>query len=143
MVMIHANTLHLSIIVQDLNLRIRISAWDFSRPHKINMLGWHQYPSVLPKGFHEGSDEVMLALYKLNEMISITIVVYPFKVYNYGSEQYEYKKNSSMKFFPSERNKNYKIYNETGYYRSTVEKDRKSTRLNSSHPSISRMPSSA
>ena len=86
--MIHANTLHLSIIVQDLNLRIRISAWDFSRPHKINMLGWHQY--------HEGSDEVMLALYKLNKMIFKTIVVYPFKVYNYGSEQYEYKKNSFM-----------------------------------------------
>ena len=99
MVMIHANTLHLSIIVQDLNLRIRISAWDFSRPHKINMLGWHQYPSALPKGFHEGSDEVMLALYNLNEMIFKTIVAYPFKVYNYGSEQHEYKKNSFMKFF--------------------------------------------
>ena len=33
------------------------------------MLGWHQYRSELPKGFHEGSDEVMLALYKLNELI--------------------------------------------------------------------------
>ena len=37
MIMIHANTLHLSKIVQDLNLRMRISAWYFSRPHKINI----------------------------------------------------------------------------------------------------------
>ena len=63
----------------------------------------------------------MLALYKLNEVIFKAIVVYPFKVYNYESEQYEYKINSFIKFIPSERNKNYKIYNETGYHRSTVE----------------------
>ena len=68
-VVIHANTLHLSKIVKDLNINVRIFAWYKRRPHKINMLGWHQYPSELPKGFHEGSDEVMLALYKLNELI--------------------------------------------------------------------------
>ena len=68
----------------------------------------HKYPSELPKGFHEGSDEVMLALYKLNELIFKARVVYPFKVYNYESEQYEYKRNSFMKFIPSEQNKNYK-----------------------------------
>ena len=69
MVVVHAYTLHLRKIVQDLNLRIRIRVWDSSRPHKINMLRWHQHPSALPKGFYEGSDEVMLALYKLNEII--------------------------------------------------------------------------
>ena len=85
------------------------------------MLGWHQYRSELPKGFHEGSDEVMLALYKLNELIFEARVVYPFKVYNYESEQYEYKKNSFMKFNPIERNKNYKIFDEAGFYRSAVD----------------------
>ena len=63
---IHANTLHLSKIVKDLNINVRIFAWYKRRPDQINMLGWHQYPSELLKGFHEGSDEVMLALYKLN-----------------------------------------------------------------------------
>ena len=94
-VMIHANTLHLSKIVQDLNINVRIHAWYKMRPHTINMLGWHQYPSDLPKGLQEGSDEVMLALYKLNELIFQARVVYPFKVHNNELEQYEYKKNSS------------------------------------------------
>ena len=94
-VMIHANTLHLSKIVQDLNINVRIHAWYKMRPHTINMLGWHQYPSDLPKGLQEGSDEVMLALYKLNELIFQARVVYPFKVYNNELEQYENKKNSS------------------------------------------------
>ena len=48
-------------------------------------------------------------------------VVYPFKVYTYETEQYEYRKNSFMKFNPIEKNKNYKIFDETGYYRSTVD----------------------
>ena len=82
-VVIHANTLHLSKIVQDLNINVSIYAWDKMRPETISMLGWHKYPSELPKGFHEGSDEVMLALYKLNELIFKATVVYPFKLYNY------------------------------------------------------------
>ena len=85
------------------------------------MLGWHKYPSELPKGFHEGIDEMMLALYKLYELIFKARVVYSFKVYNYESEQYEYKKNSFMKFIPTEQNKNYKKFDETGFYISTVD----------------------
>ena len=85
-IMIHANTLHLSKIVQDLNINVRIQAWYKMMPNTINMLGWHQYQSDLRKGFHEGSDEVMLALYKLSELIFQSRVVYPFKVYNYESE---------------------------------------------------------
>ena len=61
------------------------------------MLGWHKYQTELPRGFHEGSDEVMLALYKLNEVLFEARVVYPFMVYNYESESYEYRKNSFMK----------------------------------------------
>ena len=47
-------------------------------------------------------------------------VVYPFMVYNYESESYEYRKNSSMKFNPFE-NKHYKMLDETGFYRSTID----------------------
>ena len=61
-ILIHANTLHLSKIVRDLDVNVRIAAWSRRRPDEINMLGWHQYRSELPTGFHEGSDEVMLAL---------------------------------------------------------------------------------
>ena len=118
---VYAYTLHISKIVQDLKLRSRITAWDSSRPHTINMLGWHQHPSGFPNGSHEGSDEVMLALYNLNEVTFKAMVVYPFKVYNFESDQYEYKKKNFMKFIRSERNKNYKIYNQTGFYRSTVD----------------------
>ena len=86
-VMIHANTLQdLSKIVQDLNINVRIQACYKMMPNTINMLGWHQYQSDLRKGFHEGSDEVMLALYKLSELIFQSRVVSPFKVYNYESE---------------------------------------------------------
>ena len=85
------------------------------------MLGWHQYPTSIPIGSHEESDEVMLDLHKLNELRFKTMVVYPFKVYNFESKQYEYKKNSFMKFIPTERNNSSKIYNETGFNRSTVD----------------------
>ena len=68
---------------------------------------------------------VMLALYKLNEVSFEAIVVYPrehilLKTYNFESLRYEYRKNSFMRFIPSEKNKNYKIFNETGFYRSTI-----------------------
>ena len=79
-VVIHANTLHLSKIVQDLNINVRIYAWNKMRPDTISMLGWQKYPSELPKGFHKWSDEVMLALYKLNDLIFNARVVYLFKV---------------------------------------------------------------
>ena len=78
--------MHLSKIVKDLDVNVRIAA---RRLKEINMLGWHQYRSELPKGFHEESDEVMLALYKLNELIFEARVVYPLKVYTYETEQYE------------------------------------------------------
>ena len=62
----------------------------------------------------------MLAFYKLNEVMFNMRVVYPFMVYNYESERYEHKKNSFMKFNPFEKNKNYKMFDETGFYRSIV-----------------------
>ena len=75
----------------------------------------------LPRGFHEGSDEVMLALYKINEVVFDARVSYPYMVYNYESRDYEYRKNSFMKFNPSEKNKHYKMLDETGFYRSTID----------------------
>ena len=47
-------------------------------------------------------------------------VVYPFMVFNYESESYEYRKNSFMKFNPFEKNKHYKMLDETGFYRSIL-----------------------
>ena len=85
------------------------------------MLGWHKYKTLLPRGFHEGSDEIMLALYKLNKVMFEARVVYPFMVYNYESESCEYRKNSFMKFNPFEKNKHYKMLDETGFYRSTID----------------------
>ena len=46
-------------------------------------------------GYHEGSDEIMLALYKLNEVLYEAIVVYPMLIYNQEAQRYEYKKNAS------------------------------------------------
>ena len=61
-VTIHAHTLHLSKIVKGLDVNVRSAAWSRRRPKEINMLGWHQYQTELPRGFHEGSDEVMLSV---------------------------------------------------------------------------------
>ena len=97
-VTINAHALHLSRIVRDLGVHVRIAAWSKRRSKEIDMLGWQQYQTELLKGFHEGSDEVMLALYKLNEVMFDARVVYPFMVYNYEKERYEYRKNSIMKF---------------------------------------------
>ena len=36
---------------------------------RVNMLGWNSYPTNLVGGYHEGSNEIMLALYKLNEVL--------------------------------------------------------------------------
>ena len=68
---------------------------------KVNMLGWSNYPSSMVGGYHEGSDEIMLALYKLNEVIYEAIVVYPNLMYNHEAQKYVYKKNSFMTFNPS------------------------------------------
>ena len=87
----------------------------------INMIGWHRFPSELPTGFHEGNDEVMLALYKINQVIFDAIVIYPYKIRNVESGKYEYKKNSFMRFIPHERNKHDKMFNESGFYRSQVD----------------------
>ena len=85
------------------------------------MIGWHQLPSDMPEGFHEGTDEVMLALYKINEVIFKAITVYPYKILNIESGKFEYKKNSFMRFLPHERNEHNKIFNESGFYRSTID----------------------
>ena len=88
---------------------------------KVNMLGWNNYPSSMVGGYHEGSDEIMLALYKLNEVLYEAIVVYSMLIYNQEAQRYEYKKNVFMTFNPSHKNKHDKPYGESGYYRSTVE----------------------
>ena len=72
----------------------------------------------LPKGFHEGSDEIMLALYKINEVIFNAITVYRYKILNVESGRFDYKKNSFMRFIPHEHDK---IFNESGFYRSTID----------------------
>ena len=46
--------------------------------------------------------------------------MYPFKILNNESGEYEYKKHSFMRFIPHERNKHDKIFNESGFYRSTI-----------------------
>ena len=122
-VTISTKTMHLSSIVRELGVHVeRLASCRSTRqPNEINILGWHKYQTVLPRGFHEGSDEVMLALYKLNEVLFEARVEYPFMVYNYESESYEYRKNSFMKFNPFDKNKNYKMLDETGFYRSTID----------------------
>ena len=78
-------------------------------------------PIRWPEGFHEGTDEIMLALYKINEIIFDAITVYPYKILNIESGKFEYKKNSFMRFIPHERNEHDKIFNESGFYRSTID----------------------
>ena len=77
--------------------------------------------SILPKGFYEGSDEAMLSIYKINQVIFEAIVMFPLKVFNFESGNYEYKKISFMRFIPHERNEHYKIFDESGFCRSTVD----------------------
>ena len=108
-VTINTNAMHLSNIVREMDVYVErlASCRSTIQPNVINMLEWHKYKTLLPRGFHEGSDEVMLALYKLNEVLFDARVVYPHRVYNYESDSYEYRKNSFMKFNPFEKNKNY------------------------------------
>ena len=81
-VTINTNAMHLSNIVREMDIYVeRLDACrSTSHPDDINMLGWHKYKTLLPRGFHEGSDEVMLALYKINEVVFDARVVYPFMV---------------------------------------------------------------
>ena len=72
---------------------------------KVNMLRWKNYPTDLVGGYPEGSKEIMLALYKLNEVLFDANVVYPFKIYNQGAQRYEYRKNAFMTFNPNHKNK--------------------------------------
>ena len=121
-IVVHSNTIHINSIgkILLLDFQGRINPWSAMNVNSINMIGWHQLPSDLPREFHEGSDEVMLALFMINEVIFDAIVVYPYKIRNIESGKYEYKKNSFMRFIPHERNKHDKIFNESGFYRSQV-----------------------
>ena len=114
---VHYNTMHISSIGKKLAFDGRIRPWGTIESNVINMIGLHQLPSDMPEGFHEGTDEVILALYKINEVIFKAITVYPYKILNIESGKFEYKKNSFMKFIPHERNEHDKFF-ESGFYRS-------------------------
>ena len=120
-IIVHTNTFQINSIVQKLGLNGRLCPWTEDRPSIVNMIGWHQFSTSLPKGFHEGSDEAKLSLYKINEVVSRAIVMYPPEVYNFESENFEYKKKSFMRFIPHERNEHYKVFNKLDFYRSTVD----------------------
>ena len=81
-IVVHSNTIHINSIGKNLlmDFQGRINPWSAMHRTSINMIGWHQLPSDLPTGLYEGSDELMLALYKINEIIFDAIVVYPFKI---------------------------------------------------------------
>lgn len=81
--MVPSHTLQISSIAKKLNIQTRICPWAERNPNLMNMIGWHQFPKNILKGFHEGGDEVMLALYKINELVFEAIVLYPFKVYDF------------------------------------------------------------
>ena len=70
-VTINTNAMHLSNIVREMDVYVErlASCRSTIQPNEINMLGSHKYKTLLPRGFHEGSDEVMLALYKINEVV--------------------------------------------------------------------------
>ena len=93
-IVVHSNTMHINCIgkILLLDYQGRINPWSAINVNSINMIGWHQHRTDLPRGFHQGSDEVMLALYKINEVIFDAIVVYPYKIRNTESGNYEYKK---------------------------------------------------
>ena len=71
-------------------------------------------------GYHEGSNEIMLAPYKLNEVLFDATVVYAAKIYNQEAQRYEYKDNAFMTFNPNHKNKHDKPFGDSGFYRSNV-----------------------
>ena len=87
---------------------------------KVNMLGWNNFPSNMVGGYHEGSDKIMLALYKLNEVLFDATVVYPSKIYNQEAQRYEYRDNAFMTFNLNHKNKHDKPFGDSGFCRSTV-----------------------
>ena len=87
---------------------------------KVNMLGWNNFPSSMVGGYHEGSNEIMLALYKLNEVLFNATVVYPLMIYNQEAQRYEYKDNAFMTFNPSHKNRHDKPFGDSGFYRSNI-----------------------
>ena len=99
-IVVHKNTFQIYSIDQKLDCIGRVCPWTEDRPNIVTMLGWYDFKTDMPKGFHEGSDEVMLALYKINEVVFDAIVMYLPKVYNFESENYEYERNSFIRFIP-------------------------------------------
>ena len=87
---------------------------------KVNMLGWNNFPTSFTGGYHEGSNEIMLALYKLNEVLFKAIVVYPMMIYNQEAQKYEYKENAFMTFNPRHKYKHDKPFSDSGFYRSNI-----------------------
>ena len=120
-IVVHSNPMHINAIGKRLGFDGRICPWGNAESNVINMVGWHQFPSVLPEGFQEGSDEIMLALYKINEVVFNAITLYPYKILNAESGKFDYKKNSFMRFILHEGNKHDKIFSESGFYRSTID----------------------
>ena len=102
-IIVHKNTIQINSIVQKLDFNGNLCTWSEDKPSIVNMIGWHRFPTSLPKGFHERSDEVMLSLYKINEVVFEAIVIYTSKIFNYESGNYEYRRNSFMRFIPHER----------------------------------------
>ena len=72
-------------------------------------------------GYHEGSNEIMLALYKLNEVLFNANVVYPFKIFNQEAQKYEYRENAFTAFNPNHKIKYDKPWGESGFFRSNIE----------------------
>ena len=61
-------------------------------------------------GYHEGSNEIMLAPYKLNEVLFDATVVYPAKIYNQEAQRYD---NAFMTFNPNHKNKHDKPFRDS------------------------------
>ena len=72
-------------------------------------------------GYHEGSNEIMLALYKLNEVLFNANVVYPFKIFNQEAQKYEYREKAFTAFNPNHKIKYDKPWGESGFFRSNIE----------------------
>ena len=100
---ITSNAIHLFTIGGSILLPVLYENNLLAECPKVDMLGWNNFPSSMVGGYHEGSDEIMSALYKLNEVLFNAIVVYPMMIYNQEAQRYEYKKNAFMTFNPSHK----------------------------------------
>ena len=88
---------------------------------KVNMLSWNNYPTNLVGGYHEGSTEIMLALYKLNGVLFNANVVYLFKIHNQEPQRYQYREIAFMTFNPNHKNKYDEPWGESGFYGSHID----------------------